>query len=227
MQKNDRGGRGHGDIVWTTPGAGSYRLTYGYFEDGNQNWIKRRPEFGWDYSHLIRGTQWSYGLGWSIGRWQSQKTGIESNHSVYSFGLSREPLYVSERTFLTLKGGYRITKESYDDSTIRGVWGDGALIHEFDDRFAGYVAYAFNKETNRNSVFDFDLDDYNQKVQAGLSWRATPRDRFLAACEWDAQFGEMHDVDYYWFHDMHCAQAIVRYRSKQNSWHVSWQFAPW
>ena len=227
MTKNDRGMRSHADLVWSSVGAGAYRLSYGYFQDGNENWIKRKPEFGWEYGHDIAGTPWSYRLGYSIGRWQSQKTSVESNHQVYSLGLYRAPWTFPGRWYVTLAGGYRVTRESYDDSIIRGTWGDAAVIHEFDDTWAAYLAYAFNKETSRNSVFDFDLDDYNKKFQAGLSFRATPRDRFVAACEWDAQHDEMHDVDYYWYHDMHCAQLILRYRSKQDTWKVQYQFTPW
>ena len=35
------------------------------------------------------------------------------------------------------------------------------------------------------------------------------------------------DVDYYWFHDLHCSQLILRYRPKRHQWHVDWQFLPW
>ena len=34
-------------------------------------------------------------------------------------------------------------------------------------------------------------------------------------------------IDYYWYHDFHCTQMIVRYRSKENSWNIRWQFTPW
>lgn len=227
MTKNDRGGRSHGDIIWHSPKAGAYRISYGYFEDGDENWIKRKPEFGWGYGHRIADTHWSYGLGYSIGRWKSQQTGIESNHQVYTIGFSREAVVFPNRWYFTPSFGYSITKESYDDSTVRGMWVDAALLHEFDNRWAGYVAYAYRKQTSENSIFDYDLDDYNQKWQAGVSYRMTDRDRFVAACEWDAQHGQMNDVDYYWYHDMHCAQLILRYRSKQNTWKVQWQFTPW
>ena len=51
--------------------------------------------------------------------------------------------------------------------------------------------------------------------------------RVAAALEWNAQSGNLHDVDYYWFHDFHCTQLILRYRSKQDTWKVQWQFTPW
>ena len=227
MTKNDQGGRSHADIVWSSVGAGSYRLSYGYFEDGDQNWVKRKPEFGWSYGQPIGHTKWSYGLGYSVGRWKSQKTGIESTHSVYSLGFYRQTVDFGNRWYFTPRFGYNITTESYDNSRVNGMWADAQLVHEFDDRWAGYVAYAYSKYTNENALFDYDLDDYNQKWQAGVSYRMTDRDRFVAGCEWDAQHGQMNDVDYYWYHDMHCAQLIMRYRSKQNTWNVTAQFTPW
>ncbi|WP_314620406.1 hypothetical protein [uncultured Selenomonas sp.] len=35
------------------------------------------------------------------------------------------------------------------------------------------------------------------------------------------------DVDYYWYHDMHCVQLITRYRAKRDSWSVRLNFTPW
>lgn len=227
MTKNDQGGRGHGDVTWTSPKAGSFQLTYGYFEDDDQNWIKRKPEFSWSYGHPIANTKWSYGLNYSIGRWNSQHTGIESTHTVYELGFWRQPVDFGGRWYFTPSLGYKITTESYDDSRVKGMWADMSLLHEFDDRWAAYVAYAYSKYNNQNALFDYDLDDYTQKWQAGASYRMTERDRFVAALEWDAQHGQMNDVDYYWFHDMHCAQLILRYRSKQSTWKVAAQFTPW
>ena len=225
MQK--RGGRGHAELVWSSVGAGAYRLRYGYYEDGDQNWVKRKPEFDWTYSHPIKMTPLNYGLEYSIGRWQSQASGIESTHQHYVFSLWRNPIVFRNNWVLTLSGGYEITKESYDESTTKGLWADTSLLHKFDDRWYAYAAYGYRKNNTQNSLFDFDLDDYTQKIQAGVSYQMTDIDRFMVAMEWDAQEGEMHDLDYYWLHDLHCSQLILRYRSKQSTWKVSWQFTPW
>ena len=220
------GGRSHGDVTWYSKRAGSYALGYGYYEDSDDNWVKRKPNFDWNYGHPIPGTRLSYGLGYRIGRWENTKTGLESTHQVYSVGLSHAPI-TWDRWTLTLSGGYDVTKESEDDSIVRGVWTDVGLLRDFDSRWAGYLAYAYNRNNTRNSLFDFDLDDYSAKVEGGVSYVVTPRDRLMTAMEWDADRGRMHDIDYYWFHDLHCAQFIVRYRSKQNTWKVQWQFTPW
>ena len=55
--------------------------------------------------------------------------------------------------------------------------------------------------------------DKNNRIAVGAKYASGPR-------EWT-------DVDYYWFHDLHCSQIILRYRSKQNSWKVKWEFTPW
>lgn len=220
------GGRSYGDLDWATKKAGTFALSYGYFEDSDENWVKRKPNLDWNYGHPIKGTPFSYGLSYRVGRWENQSNGIESTHTVYGFGISRAPI-VFHRWYLTLSTGYSVTKESYDDSTVKGLTFDAALLKDFDQRWAAYAAYSYSKNNTRNSLFDFDLDDYSQKIQTGLSYRVTDRDRVAAALEWNAQDGELNDLDYYWFHDFHCTQLILRYRSKQDTWKVQWQFTPW
>ena len=55
----------------------------------------------------------------------------------------------------------------------------------------------------------------------------TPRDRFVFGQTMDMQSRTVRDIDYYWFHDMHCAQIVLRYRAKRDSWQVRWEFTPW
>ena len=220
------GGRSYGDFRWETKKAGTLSLAYGYYKDGDEHWVKRKPNFDWNYDHLIKGTPYSYGFSYRVGRWENQSNGIESTHSVYGFHVSRAPISF-HRWYLTLDAGYTITRESYDDSIVRGLNCDVGLIRDFNERWAAYTAYGYKRNNTKNSLFDVDLDDYSQKIQAGASYRVTDRDRVAAALEWNAQSGNLHDVDYYWFHDFHCTQLILRYRSKQDTWKVQWQFTPW
>ncbi len=108
---------------------------------------------------------------------------------------------------------------------------DSGLFHEFDDRFTIYAAYSYSKYTSEIALFDFDLDSYSRKFQGGLSWRFTPIDRLVAACDYDMQNKQMDDINYYWFHDMHCTQFILRYQWKYtdetSNWSIRYQFTPW
>ena len=53
------------------------------------------------------------------------------------------------------------------------------------------------KNNTQNSLFDYDLDDYTQKIQAGVSYQMTDLDRFMVAMEWDAQEGENICIGYF------------------------------
>ena len=57
-----------------------------------------------------------------------------------------------------------------------------------------------------------------QKTEMGV-WVSAPG--------YDVDHSKWRNVDYYWYHDMHCAQIVLRYRAKRDSWHVSWAFTPW
>jgi LPS-assembly protein len=53
------------------------------------------------------------------------------------------------------------------------------------------------------------------------------RNRFIIGLQYDEAKRSLKDVDYYWFHDMHCSQFIVRYRAKRASWQFRLEFTPW
>ena len=38
---------------------------------------------------------------------------------------------------------------------------------------------------------------------------------------------KVEDVDYYWYHDLHCSQAVLRWRGKRRKLEVHWEFVPW
>ncbi|MBR0061881.1 MAG: LPS-assembly protein LptD, partial [Selenomonadaceae bacterium] len=74
---------------------------------------------------------------------------------------------------------------------------------------------------------DFNRDDYSRKFQAGVSYWLTPKDRVVIGVKWNADNHSVEDVDYYWYHDLHCSQAVVRWRGKRKKLEVHWEFVPW
>ena len=76
-------------------------------------------------------------------------------------------------------------------------------------------------------MFNYALDDYSRKLEMGFSYRLTPRDRFVAGWSYDVTGEQLKDVDYYWYHDLHCAQLILRYREKRDQWKIGIQLMPW
>ena len=105
--------------------------------------------------------------------------------------------------------------------------GDITLAKEFDDRFAAFAAYHYNKSNTKNSVFDFNLDSYSHKFETGISYKLTDKDRVVIGLKFDAQNGTLEDTDYYWYRDLHCSTAIFRWRDKRKKLEAHWQFTPW
>ena len=101
------------------------------------------------------------------------------------------------------------------------------LGSEFDDRLAAYIGFSYDKNNSTNSLFNYDVDDYSKKFQTGVSYWLTPKDRIVIGAKWDADKSRLEDVDYYWYHDLHCSQAVLRWRGKRKKLEVHWEFVPW
>ena len=207
--------------------AGNYAsVQYGHYIDGNDNWIKKEPTFLYSYSNRIGDLPLSYTLSFEKGRWSNK--GVKSTHTKYGVSLSHDTIYLGSRKVrLNLGVGYSITNESYNHSRVDGFNYNGILVDEMDDNFALYAGYYYSHSTVQNSLFNYDASDYSTKGVAGVSLGITPRDRLVVGTEFNLKDNVLKDVDYYWFHDMHCAQIVLRYRAKRDSWHVSWAFTPW
>ncbi len=199
-------------------------LTYGYYEDSDDIWIKKEPSVFWKYNHHIGATHFTYSLNTEYGRWYGN--GVHSNHSEYGLGLGYDPIHF-HRYKLTLGTGYGITRESFDDSRIDGMSFDAVLTKDFNDRWAAYTGYHYSKKNRENSLFDFDTDDYSKKLESGFSYRVDRLNRFVMGTRYDLDHSRWRNIDYYWFHDLHCSEFIVRYKSMTNAWSIRWQFTPW
>ncbi len=220
---NREGWRSHYDVTWQNADMRA-GIRYGHYEDGNNNWIRKLPSFFWDYGAHIAGTPFSYSLGFEKGRWYGN--GVHSTHTAYTAGLSRDPIAWDGYTFHSYLG-YSITQEGYDHSRVDGMNADFVLTKEFDARWAAYTSFHYRTTTTRNSVFEYGLDDYKKKLEGGVSYRLTERDRFVIGTRYNLDDGEMDDIDYYWYHDMHCTSLILRYRSMANTWNIKLEFTPW
>ncbi len=220
---SQEGWRSNYDVTWSHGGM-SAGLRYGHYEDGDSKWIRKMPSFVWSYGAHIGKSPISYSLGYEKGRWY--ESGVHSTHTAYSFGLAHDTIAFDGYKIYTYLG-YSITDESVDDSRVRGLNGDLVVTKDFDPRWAAYAGYHYRSATTRNSVFDYGLDDYSKKLEGGFSYRMTDRDRFVIGTRYNLDDGEFDDIDYYWYHDMHCAEFIVRYRSMANTWNIKLEFTPW
>ena len=215
------------NVNWTTKSAGYFELQYGNYEDSNSYWIFKEPSLRYYYANHLKGSPWGYNFQAEYGRWHSRQSDITSNHSYGRIGIGRDPIILGDKWVLLLSGGYSVTNESYNGKTNKGFDWDITTIKEFDDRTSAYFSYVFNTNNTSNSLFNYGVDDYSRKFQAGLSYYLTDRDRLAVALEYNLDNNNLSTVDYYWFRDLHCAEAVIRYRAKQKTWHFLLEFTPW
>ncbi len=205
-------------------------VKYGFYDDKDARWIQKEPSLDIWYEKHFDNAPLSYRIEGEYGHWRQNS--IASTHQEYELNLYHDPIALG-KFYLFLHTGYKITKDdvknlkNVGDTTVRGFNWNIMLAREFNDRLAAYVGYSYDKNTSQNSVFDFDKDDYSRKVQAGVSWWLTPIDRVVVGVDWNADKHTVKDVDYYWYHDLHCSQAVLRWRGKRKKLEVHWEFTPW
>ena len=219
----NKGWRSHYDLGWANADI-SARLTYGIFDDGNDGSIKKEPALLLGYGHRMGRLPVTYQLYSEYGRWYAG--GVHSNHWKYGVSFTHDTIRFHDYR-LELGTGYSVTRESYDGSRVQGFNASAFLTKPFGERFAAYIGGIYTKSTKQNSLFDFDQEDYSKVVQAGMSYRIDEHNRIGVGTKYAVEPRRWTDVDYYWFHDLHCSQIILRYRSEQDSWKVKWEFTPW
>ena len=217
------GWRSNYDLTWQNGGMKT-GVRYGYFEDSDNDWIKKEPSAFWNYGDHIGNSHFTYGLNAEYGRWYGD--GVHSNHGEYGASLGYDPIRFHRYT-LYLKTGYSITRESYGNTRVSGMSGDAVLTKDFNDRWAAYAGYHYSKKNQENSLFAFDNDNYSKKLEGGFSYRIDDLNRIAVGTKYDLDHKKWKNIDYYWYHDLHCSQLILRYKSKENKWNIRWQFTPW
>ena len=218
-----RGWRSSYDLGWANGGA-SAALTYGVFEDGDNEWVKKMPSLSLGYGQRVGQTPITYSLYSEYGRWYGG--GIHSNHFRYGISVTHDTIPLHGYG-LDLSAGYSVTRESYDHSRVQGLSASAFLTKKFNDRFAAYAGGIYTKSSKENALFAYNEEDYSKVFMGGLSYRLGERDRIAIGTKYAAEPRAWTDVDYYWFHDLHCSQIILRYRSKQDAWRIKWEFTPW
>ncbi|MBQ7453688.1 MAG: LPS-assembly protein LptD [Selenomonadaceae bacterium] len=203
-------------------------LKYGFYDDSDARWIQKEPSLDVEYTKKIHGLPLTYKLEGEIGHWRQNN--ISSTHQEYALTFYHDPIQLGSY-FLFLDAGYRITKDDPKDRNINGTRVNGLngnilIGREFNERLAAYAGYSYNKNNSTNTLFEYNNDSFSKKVQAGISYYITPKDRIVIGVKWDADNHRLDDIDYYWYHDLHCSQAVIRWRGKRKKLEVHWEFIP-
>ena len=204
---------------------GTLSLQYGYWQDNDDRWIRREPSLHYEFGYHFKDAPIGWGIEADHGRWYND--GIKSTHTYGKIGVYHDPIPLGNGAALSFAADYSVTKESYDRSKISGFSWSATLVKKFNDRLAAYGKYSYAQIYAGNSLFYYDVADYHRALYAGFSYQLTERDRFVCGTAYDIDRPTLGDVDYYWYHDMHCVQLVTRYRAKRDSWSVRLNFTPW
>ena len=206
-------------------------IYYGYYCDSNDNWIMKEPSLELKYLKHFPTLPLTYLFQYEVGRWKDNRN--KTLHQRAEIGLYHDPIVLFKNYYLLLHASYTLTRDNVRSATpkytndVNGFNYDITLGREFNDRLAMFTGYHFTKNNSKNSMFDYGNDSYSKKLQAGVSYRITPLDRVVAGVSYNMEDSSLQDVDYYWFHDLHCSTAVIRWRQKRKQWGFQWQFTPW
>ncbi|MBR2143370.1 LPS-assembly protein LptD [Anaerovibrio sp.] len=216
--------RNNASIVFEHP-IGRFELMTGFYQGYNHTWLKKAPSFAYTRTFRIKELPFTYKFYYERGAWNQGN--IHSMHTFYSFDVSHDTIDIGGNHRLDLSTSYSITRESANNSSIKGL-GYAALIRrDVNDRWSYYARYSYSQINNKNSLFNMDLDDYSRKFAMGFSYRFDHSNRMVVGTGFDAGERTLKDIDLYWFHDMHCFQSIIRYRAKRHEVGFTLQFSPW
>ncbi len=208
------------------------RILYGYYYDSDGKWIQKKPSFYINYTKHFGGLPLTYKLQYEVGKWSDNRA--DSTHHAAEIKLTHDPIIIAQKYLLFLTTSYTWTRdnvsnpENIGNNTVQGMNYDVKLAREFDDRFAAFIGYNYTKNNSENSLYEYsNSDSYSSKFLAGISYQLTPKDRFVIGVKYNTEGGTLEDVDYYWFRDLHCSTAVMRWRAKRKKLEVHWQFTPW
>lgn len=219
------GDKSNVELHWKPGKLGTFRLQYGHYQDGDDRWLKRYPSLRYDFTHRIGRAPLSFHAAAEHGKWRNARYG--SMHTKWVAGLTHDPIYFGDSLWLNLSGDYSVTQESYDDSTVRGWSGSASLIKRCNDDFYVFTKYVYSQSSAEKVLFDYEAENYARALYSGLSYQLTPLDRVVVSTAYDLEANGLKDMDYYWFHDLHCVQVISRYRAKREQFSLRMDFTPW
>ncbi len=202
----------------------SLGVSYGNYRDSDDNWIKKEPDFKFDYhSQRIGKSPFSYAFSASYGKWtDSSKT---SWHQDYNLYFTRDPISLNKTMKLYLGTGIENIRESYDNSSQTLFKFDSTVTKQWSQRLNTWVGYHYTK--NNDTLFEYDRADLARQLDTGFSYKIDRMNAISFNQSYDLQNKSVYDQDYTWNRDLHCWQAAITYRAKRHQVRVDLSTTRW
>lgn len=199
-------------------------LEQGYYQDSDDNWIKKEPEAKIDFlKHRLGNSPVSYTFNVSYGKWVGEdKTSWHQEENLY---FSHDKINLGKDLSLNLGTGIQRIHESFDDSTINNFKFDAALTKQWSPKWIATSEYHYNDKTL--SVFNYGAPDMIRELDLGVIYKIDNMNKFGIRQRYDLDNDRVYDLDYTWYRSLHCWQAEITYREKRNELKVNLSTTRW
>ena len=207
------------------------RLMAGFIRDGNDNWVRKEPEFSFAWKpHRIGKLPFQYNFNLIFGKWQGNnrhndiRTSWHQDLNVY---FTHDPIYFDAKKtwMLKLGAGLGYIHESYDDSTHTPFRYNIRLSKQISPVLNAWTA--FNYTGQPNPVFAFGTPDVPKEGIAGLSWKVNNRTTLSYKISYDFMNKRVYDHYYTVRQSFHCWETEVTYRALKKELFWTFTIARW
>ncbi|MCE5286366.1 MAG: LPS-assembly protein LptD [Pelosinus sp.] len=187
-------------------------LVQGDYEDSNNNWIKKEPEFKLDFgTKRIGKSPLSYNLWASYGKWKHDS--IVSWHQDYNLYFSRDAIALAPSVKLYLGTGVELIRESYNSTDNNILKYDATLTKDWSSKLNGWLGYHYTG--NNQTLFAYDQNELARELDIGFSYKIDKMNAVVVQQSYDMANNRIKDLDYTWKRNLHCWELDIQYRAKR------------
>ena len=197
------------------------RVTEGHYRDDSSNWIKKKPEFRFDWhSQRIGKLPWTYTFSAIYGKWIDG--GKQSWHEDYTIYFTHDPIKLSDSLTFYFGNGWEKVKESYDGSVVNTYKANASLYKKVSPKLTLWAGYNYTQ--NNNSLFDYNRTDVGKELISGIAYKF---DRLNTVSVWksyDLENKRTYSDTISWQRNLHCWNMTLNYERKRfdNTRHITW-----
>ena len=200
----------------------NYDLTmaYGNYQDTDSRWIKKQPEFRFDYrSHRLGSLPVSYTFTGIYGKWTDN---VKSSwHQDYILYFTRDPIKLSPSLTLNMGTGYEIVKESYNGSSTGTIRFNTSLHKSWSPKFSTWVGYNYTQDNT--TLFTYNSTNVGKEMLYGFTYKFDRMNTVAFYQSYDLQNSRVYENYYTWYRNLHCWQMELQYKAKEKrlQWNIS------
>lgn len=190
----------------------TFRIDAGDFRDSNSNWIKKEPEFRFDWhSKPLGKLPWSYTFSAIYGKWTDPDK--SSWHQDYILYFTRNPIQLSDSLTWNIGTGIENVHESYDGSSTTTLRLNTALTKVVNSRLTVWTAYNYTK--NDHNLFAYNKVDVGRELVNGFTYKIDRLNTIGFSKSYDLQNNRTYSDTWTWYRNLHCWNMTLSYEIKK------------